>query len=540
MRRIYKFSPVLFYGILASIFLAPIGQADDKTSPYVWPPVFNSTYPLPSSLTGYGFAIVDNFNNSGTGYSVIRIPIRGEQPFCHSLEDPTCQALAQKYGWWIIRVLPPCASAADTSDCIEGIDIRTDSQTVTHLKFSKLEAPYSFPADPDRNLGVGSGTSLWVDPNASDTGTGYAITVSGDAGASYTSTSFPLRDFAASVTPYRTIAGTDFHKAVGVISDLGTAKTNWANPNCVWTDEGECGIPTAFPTNSIVSLTLHLPNSMTGWLSGRLADPQVNIAAMPNSATENRITVEAQPVLEPMVSGVVPLNQVTPAISKLWSGNFCPSCQQGIWGVNINGSYPNAFDFLSAFADVINNKSTVSIPTWSVGSLIGNVKGTRNCASDAQSLYGLVTTNATAYDGHPPVFDGTSLNYKVGGEHFNADGSIFRGSYDLLLRSSVARCIYGFTSAPVQASVSVTSASGTEDVATTVVGENNGWLHMGAYNFTFSNPTIKVTLTQAPMATSTKAPNSPINPISKVVQCVKGKLTKVVASSTCPAGYKKK
>lgn len=55
--------------------------------------------------------------------------------------------------------------------------------------------------------------------------------------------------------------------------------------------------------------------------------------------------------------------------------------------------------------------------------------------------------------------------------HFLPDGStLATGTYDLVMRSEVARCLYGFSSAPVSASVSITGSDQTS-VATTLVNE---------------------------------------------------------------------
>jgi hypothetical protein len=53
---------------------------------------------------------------------------------------------------------------------------------------------------------------------------------------------------------------------------------------------------------------------------------------------------------------------------------------------------------------------------------------------------------------------------------------------------------------------------------------------MSAYNFTFSNPTVKVKFSQE------AAPKTGV----KKITCVKGKVSKVVTTATCPTGYKKK
>jgi hypothetical protein len=122
------------------------------------------------------------------------------------------------------------------------------------------------------------------------------------------------------------------------------------------------------------------------------------------------------------------------------------------------------------------------------------------------------------------------LNYRVAGLHYAADGkTLNEGVYDMVIKSTVARCIYGFSSAPISASISVTSAEGEAKVATTVVREKDGWVKLAAYGFTYSSPTISVKLTQAA-------------PTKTTITCVKGKVTKKVTASApkCPTGYKKK
>ena len=152
-----------------------------------------------------------------------------------------------------------------------------------------------------------------------------------------------------------------------------------------------------------------------------------------------------------------------------------------------------------------------------------------------------MTTNSTAYSEGPPSFDGTSLNYKVASLHYNPDGSVFRGSYNLVVRSDVARCLYKFTNAPIQASISVVSADGSNNVATTVANEKNGWLYLSANGFTFSSPTIQVKLSQeAPAPTPTASPALATKKLT--ITCIKGKTIKTVTGvkPVCPTGYKKR
>jgi hypothetical protein len=159
-----------------------------------------------------------------------------------------------------------------------------------------------------------------------------------------------------------------------------------------------------------------------------------------------------------------------------------------------------------------------------------------------------------AYSGSAPAWDGQTLEYKVAGLHLLPDGKTpASGSYDLAIRSEAARCLYGFTSAPISATVSVTSADGQPKVATTVLNEKNGWLYLAAYGFSFSAPTIKIKLSQEKAAEPTASPTPSATPsatasptatkaVIKTIKCVKGKTVKTVkgVKPKCPAGFKSK
>ena len=101
------------------------------------------------------------------------------------------------------------------------------------------------------------------------------------------------------------------------------------------------------------------------------------------------------------------------------------------------------------------------------------------------------------YQSMIPQFKNGFLEYEVAGVHRNANGEIFRGEYDLVLRSDAARCVYGFSRAPVSGIITVLDQDNQTSVATTTVGESGGWLRLSAKNFTFSQKTIRVQLTQS-------------------------------------------
>jgi hypothetical protein len=152
------------------------------------------------------------------------------------------------------------------------------------------------------------------------------------------------------------------------------------------------------------------------------------------------------------------------------------------------------------------------------------------------------------YDGNPPKFVDGFLNYRVSGFHHAADGKTPNlGTYDLVLQSDAARCLYGFSNAPVSATVSITGAGGNQNLASTVVNEKNGWLKMTATGFTFSEKEIKVKLTQESSPVNVSSPNDSSKSVAakpkiSAITCIKGKTTKKITgvNSKCPKGFKKK
>ena len=154
---------------------------------------------------------------------------------------------------------------------------------------------------------------------------------------------------------------------------------------------------------------------------------------------------------------------------------------------------------LAAWLPLVNDTASANVSTWGVRTLgTAEMAGAEKCITNEKSIAGIVTTNATEYSAGPPRFSSSegTLDYQVAAPHFTSGGAVFLGRYDLLMRSDVARCIYGFTDAPVNVSVSVFDSGGTTETATTSVIESDGWLKLAAYGFTHSSPTIKVKITQ--------------------------------------------
>jgi hypothetical protein len=190
-----------------------------------------------------------------------------------------------------------------------------------------------------------------------------------------------------------------------------------------------------------------------------------------------------------------------------------------------------------AWMPYAGDKAAALPSVWAFRTMNGNIQQINPCLRETSSLNGVVTTNSTQYLDGPPTLNAATntLDYKVASPHLTSTGEVFKGSYNLLLKSSVARCLYNFTNAPISASISILNESGLSSIATTVVNEKDGWLRLSASGFTFSSPTIKVRLTQEKSQVAT-----PAKPGIKKITCVKGKSTKTFTSTKCPTGWKKK
>jgi hypothetical protein len=484
--------------IALAILLTPLGLGHAQDPDLSWPPQgWNATGPGGGNV---GFIINDKFSLE----SNISVPLPGWQPSCTSMLDPACAGPARNHGWWITRAAPPCQDALRWEECIEGLTLTLPDGSSAESSFIGL-APdkRTFPADPDRGLPTGSAMSLWTDPTSSDGSTGYVIDLSGQMGGREGPFSFGT--FAVQVYRYR---------------------VDPANPGhaCIWRSDRECGYRIGFDEGTRLQVSVLMNEGQSGWLSGRLRDPSVTVSPVRRGL--NRITVSALPVDLPMVAASIPNAQASREIVDYWRKTFtCEGpapCNDGVMGVESDG--PHSPDLLRLFTDAIGDTATRTLPTWSFASYSGVAAGS-SCFARSDTLIGLVTTNSTVYSSQPPTFDGKSLSYYVASLHKLPTGEPLSGTYNLVVRSDVARCLYGFSKAPVKAEIQVLSEDGTEQVATTSMSESGGWLRLSAYGFHFSEPTISVKLTSTDKRLT--------------ITCKKGKQVKKVTGvkPKCPAGW---
>lgn len=425
-------------------------------------------------------------------------------------------------------LLPLCGEVVES--CIKGLEVYKEGAAAEAAKLVKQIPGFRSDGEPGMGVPQGSGLSVFSAPNAPHTG-----------GSEYTvmaAVSWEVRGAKTYIQQVRIkVSGTSeqanpqsrLNYPSVCTSPVGSSNAGQrtpcsgpGGPACVYQLDGFCGKEQDLAPDTRIKLSLQVSNQLTGWFQGRLKDPSVDIT--PIDSRYNTLSIDAAAV-------TVPRLFVKYDTKKF--GNALDGVQYGTYGLDIkviDASENSTRDVIRKLTLADNDTATATSTLWTVSTLNS---GGNACLADTSKVVGIVTTNAMAYLGSAPDFKNGTLSYQVAGTHYLPDGTtLSEGTYDLVMRSETARCLYGFSKAPISATISVVSDKGENKVATTVISEKNGWLKLAAYGFTFSSPTISVKLSQA------KAPAAK----KTTITCVKGKLTKKVTavSPKCPAGYKKK
>jgi hypothetical protein len=493
---------------------------------------------MPEDLPMEGDSVMFSISEQGTGglqSTVLAADKPGNGPGkgswnCESIDDPECSSRKADQLWGA-TVFGVCETQEQVN-CIEEFSIGLPGEELQSGTFTERPAGIQTPAKPSVGYPGGGTGTLWSAPHApSESGsTDYLVSlrVGGGIELKKRGSKWEFNEIEVNVIPYRLIEGDRYQTPSAVGSgreeEDGTRGYGIAGfaLECAWNDAGRCGRAQNFVPGTQVKVAVRVSKDIGGWFKGRMKAPNVSITS--HDANHNRIAVLAQTVTIQKMAYFTPKEELTAKEKEFFNqSNGGMKYGTGSWWP---AAYRGIFDYISYFKDKVNDTAAGTNEVWNFGS-VQSGRGSQ-CLSGSDRVLGIVTTNALGFDGASPAYSRGSLNYNVGGLHFNPGGEEeFLGSYDLVMRSDVARCLYGFNKAPVSATITV-SGEGDRNIATTLVGEKGGWLKLAAYGFTFSNKTIKVKLTQKKQTTIT---------------CVApGKKSKKVtaAKPKCPKGFKKK
>ncbi len=491
-----------------------------------------------------------------------------KQISCRSIEDADCRFDETSYGF-AASLLPPCADALATN-CIAGLRITPQGGESQTAKLVKEIGGYTIPADPTKGYIGGRSASVWSierDASTSSPLVKYLIAAQYFAGWDFNRKIFNVQKLSVSVFPIVEKPG-DFYADRWATDEerLQSANTQFlglplryvpkvkqgmsANDlrECLYFDDKYCAQHSVFQDADRVKVDLRLTNELGGWFHGRIKDPVISVDQI--SPISNLVSVDAEAITIPRLTHVADVNSLDSIEKKLldqtyWGG----SAPRDLYAGPLADTGEAGFAFLNELRAKVGDSAAGSTSAWNFNSISSG--GGSGCLSQKGKVLGIVSTNATVFESTAPKFSDGQLAYKVSGLHFQKDKKTENlGTYDLVINSEVARCLYGFTKAPISASVSITGGSD-QKIATTVVNEKNGWLKLAAYGFTYSEKVLQVKITQETPAVviPTAAPTPTAAPISKppvakktTITCVKGKTVKKVTAVApkCPSGFKVK
>lgn len=430
---------------------------------------------------------------------------------CDSIDDPKCDLNKRGYSGFAHLTLPACQSALE-EDCVAAFGLELNGVYYPGQFERAVAIRGTTQAKPSINLYRGGSPSLFRVPEVPhDKGDLYLVmprsTLNENRGKFYTS------EFYLNVIP------------VGFEPANYRESMPKAMP-CIWATETECAVRGQFNMESKPVVEIRATNEVGGWFLGRMKDPTLQVTQF--SRRNNTIKVSASPVQVARFAHKMKKKDVTFADRKA-AGNTGATGDfnsEGPIRIFNDGFDTSNFGFLKHFRPKTND---TAVGATTIFQMRTSSRDSGNaCLNDKSKVLGLVTTNSMVYDGFAPRFSKGFLDYRVAGLHYESDGTTeVIGSYDLVMRSETARCLYNFSKAPVSATITITG-EGDKNIATTVVGERNGWLKLAAYGFTFSKKTIKVKLTQKRTTITCVSTTTPV------------KTRKVSGfSPKCPSGFKK-
>lgn len=463
-------------------------------------------------------------------------------------------------------ILEPCPADPAANDaatraselCIESLSVGTS--TVAAATFNRLTAGPSFVGeDGPEGLGKhpGGRVSLWTSSTANSAGVGtYAANVaalmepiftdSNEDGTFDSYDGLKYTGISGTVTPY--VATSNYGSLT--VTDLsideitpngGPQIVAWSGgdgPRCAFAENDLCGRIVDFTQGTKVKLEVRVPKSIGGFFKGRMKGPEVTVTEI-DSDTQ-RISALAEFVSVPRVEHTATTTFLDTQLNVALASDPTTTLKDAFLidndGTNSNGnlrvssfsSSPATFDLVewlkgpSLADDRVSGFSTL----WSFGTVGTQADPTDPsvaCLADTTKVLGVVTSNSMVYQDSPPDIGvdaegDTTLEYKVAGMHLEPTGSNpVQGTYDMILDSNVARCLYPDLSAVPQGQLSAdirVIEDTTEKASTVSVSEAGGWLSLSAYGFTFSTNNVQVSLKQAAPQSSGGTPAAVVSPVT--------------------------
>lgn len=392
-------------------------------------------------------------------------------------------------------IVAPICSGKETN-CIRGLTAELDGVKVAGQFLGYLK-DLQIPSKPSWGLrGRGASMSLWDIPGVAHSGgaTTYAVSVSYIV--LWENGGFEPHDFQTRIIPYSIETGPHFREMVAspFTDNEGLPNVGYSAPSngCAWFRQGVCGKAQHFPEGYQFGLDLNLEKDLSTWFDARLSDTKISVSSI--GRLDNRVQVVGSPIEVPVFSYSLPASQLPSDLKKFLKSLNWSLKPGGGHGTETDGDF--GIKFVDYLRPAVGDTAAASVSVWGFSNIpFGQYSA---CLPRNSEISGIVSTNAMTYQSGPPKFREGFLEYEVAGMHYLPGGSeLALGKYELILKSSIARCLYNLPNVPLSGKVSVVNGKGEKSFATTTVSEKNGWIKLSAKGFTFSKKTIRVKITKA-------------------------------------------
>ncbi len=492
---------------------------------------------------------------------------------CDSIDDSKCSS-ALKFSF--NANLPPCVAGFSTN-CLADlylIDNKGVRTSATFKRFASEDPKHSWNGGGRERVPSSRPESIWEVP-----GTSTQFTVSAVVSGSYrpqkkdlffdrlssTISAVTAVERNGRVRSEALTSEVTWMDTTTVVTDIDNSYWNggfgWQSPDdCAAVAKDLCFQRQPMAEDITLGMKIRLAKPVVGWVHGRFKAPKVEIKS---EGSEQILDVQGQPITIPVIGGFFEESNVPKEIWTEFQKHSYGTIGTPDGGTarRIQGFYPldNILPLtrLEKYLELFKDQASATPSVWMFSSVeyrsleesLRKLGDGSKCVLENPSVSGIVATNATSYLGAVPEFDKRegSLNYRVAAPHYDTNKKEFLGTYDLVVDSKVARCIYGLDSSAVKATVEIVATDSGSRVVASVLQEKDGWLNLGTYGFTYSTPLIKVKLSQEKSSVTTPSPTpSPTSAtttqqVKKVVgiKCIKGKKSVKPIEGKCPKGFKK-
>ena len=447
-------STILILGL--SLSLSPIANGDVPEENF---------YPSVKQEAGWMGYNSDNsieYSQPSSLYAVggARLTDSIEKMFlCTSIESRDCST-PDINALIFTAIFTKCLNDVDT-DCIDSFSIKNEDGSVIPATFQRNWVPAPvYRGDRSKFLPTGYGPSSWTLTNSKGVLETYALNVgvTGNLPLLNNANKTNFETFFAAVQPIKEVAGSEYIGPVANVTRRGNGfspghNTVYIEKGCQIAENGRCGYRLPHDLEKTVLLKVRLSQPVQGWLHGRMKD--ANIVMTTAADNSQVVEISAKPLSIPSVYGWVKWGDLPQKLKELYPVGAGGTSRgyEDFTTTDLNSrtlltksmvAGDLAISEMNLWLPLLNDKAAAMRTFWVAQTIRGELPfDSQNCVR-GKGFTGVIGTNAVVYSDGPPKFDKAeqSLNYTVGASHLDSKGEIFRGYYQLNLRSDVARCLY--------------------------------------------------------------------------------------------------